>query len=69
MKNFFEISKTEFYYLKDGSVAVFFKNEITGASEMKTYKSESMAKRESSKFHSRMNRVYNCRVGGIEKIS
>lgn len=63
MKNFFEISKTEFYYLKDGSVAVFFKNEITGESEMKTYKSESVAKRESSKFHARMNRVYNCRVG------
>lgn len=58
-KDVYEICFTEFYHCNNGHVIVYFKNQITGMSRMKEYNTESIAKRESSKFHARMSRVYS----------
>lgn len=55
----YEICFTEFYHCNNGHVIVYFKNQITGMSRMEEYNTESIAKRESSKFHTRMSRVYS----------
>lgn len=60
MKNkIYEISMTKYYYHIDGSVTVYFKNQITGIEKTQEYKNFSIAKREASKFHNRMCRVYS----------
>lgn len=60
MKNrIYEISLTEYHYHANGRVTVYFKNQITGMARMKEYKNASIAKREASKFHNRMARVYS----------
>lgn len=55
----YEISLTEYCYCNNGHVIVYFKNQITGMSRMKEYKNASIAKREASKFHNKMCRVYS----------
>jgi len=58
-KNLYEISLTEYHYHANGRVTVYFKNQITRMARMKEYKNVRIAKREASKFHNRMARVYS----------